>query len=89
MLAFQARASSALSKQRTAVLSPTPRGSQLTMSNRSRTSRGKNRYHGGNTSEARVPGPPGLKNSVPMRRPGSVAGRLINASSMVRRPGSA
>ncbi|CAM5734818.1 hypothetical protein SALBM311S_01153 [Streptomyces alboniger] len=41
LLAAQSAASSGLAKQFTAVLLPMPRGSQLTMSNRSRTSRGK------------------------------------------------
>ncbi|MFD0509726.1 hypothetical protein ACFQ0Q_02085 [Streptomyces aureus] len=42
MPAFHAAASLGVAKQFTAVLLPIPRGSQLTMSNRSRTSRGKN-----------------------------------------------
>jgi hypothetical protein len=51
----------------TAVLAPTPRGSQLTMSYSRRSFFGKNPIHDGSCTVPSPPGPPGLKKITPWR----------------------
>lgn len=74
---------SAVSRQRTGVESPTPRGSQPTTSNlRSSAGPRTNEAAAANwTPEA--PGPPGLRKSVPILPVRSRAGTLRARSSMV------
>src|SRR5687768_11134344 len=68
------------SPQVTAALPPVARGSRPTMSKRAR--RVAEKYHSAlRTYLASLsPGPPGLKNNVPIRRPGSSAGRRATAT---------
>jgi hypothetical protein len=62
-----------------AVRAPTPRGSQLTQSKRARNSAGKSPNAREKNCLPDAPGPPGLKNSTPRRRAGSLARCLITA----------
>ena len=60
-------ASSKVSKQRSGVLRLIPRGSNPTMSNRARSSRGSNLATARTNSWPEPPGPPGLSINEPMR----------------------
>ena len=68
----KANSASGEAKQCTAVLSPTPRGSQLAMSKRARNA-SVIAPATGSTCVPAAPGPPKLKNSVPIRCLWSVA----------------
>ena len=76
--------SSGLSKHCSAVLRMMPRGSKPTRSKRARTS---SVYRNGpaptTKSTPEPPGPPGLRNSEPIRRRGSVAGSRVSAIEIV------
>ena len=70
----------AFAKHWTAVLAPTPRGSNPTMSKRARTLAEKIRAAScGRSLVPEPPGPPGSQNNVPIRLAGSVARCLANA----------
>jgi hypothetical protein len=71
-------------KHRRAELRITPRGSNPTMSNRARTS-ALNRIGAAKStmSKPEPPGPPGLTNSDPIRRAGSLAGSRSTAIEIV------
>src|SRR5918994_761081 len=69
------------------VLSPTPRGSQLTTSKRPRPKRlslGPRRL---TVATPATPGPPKFTNNDPIRCAGRLAGRRITDSEIVRPPG--
>ena len=71
-------------KQRSAVLRLTPRGSNPTRSNRARTSSVKRKGPAKSVkSTPEPPGPPGFRNSEPIRAAGLVAGRRTSASEIV------
>jgi hypothetical protein len=75
---------SRLSKQRSGVLRMIPRGSKPTRSYRARTSgENKNGPAPRTMSIPDPPGPPGLRNTEPRRRDGSVAGSRANLSLIV------
>ena len=74
-------------KHVTAVLSPRPRGSQLITSKRSRSGAGSPATTAGRYGLAAA-GPPGLKNSVPIRRDGRCARCRMTASRIRAPPGA-
>jgi hypothetical protein len=78
-----ANAWSRSSKHRSGVLRMTPRGSNPTRSKRARTSSENRTSAAARTkSTPEPPGPPGLRNSEPILRAGSVAGCLMSASEI-------
>jgi hypothetical protein len=67
---------------------PVPRGSKLTMSNRSRISAGKVVMARGSVSVPESPGPPKFTTSVPMRSFGTRARTRMSATSTVSPSGA-
>ena len=76
-----------LSKQRTRVLAPVPRGSQLTTSKRPWPVRSSRSALLRTSSTPELPGPPGLKNIEPIRWSGLLARWRITESVIVGPPG--
>ena len=79
---------SRLSLQSTGVLSPTPRGSNDTRSNRSRSIAGRLSARPDSAEIPDTPGPPGFTTNAPIRRERSAAARRATASSTVAPEGS-